>query len=39
MSPALAKPVRVRVEGSVALVGLALCLLLARHAALRWRRG
>ena len=38
MSPALAKPVRVRVDGRIALVGLALCLLLARHAGLRWRR-
>ncbi len=38
MSPALAKPVQVRVDGRIALAGLALCLLLARHAGLRWRR-
>ena len=40
-SPALARPVPVRADARVALAGLALCLLLARHAAAlsRWGRG
>lgn len=38
MSPALAKPVRVRADGRVALAGLAFCLLLARYAAPLSRR-
>ena len=38
-APALAKPVPVRADARVALAGLALCLLLARHAAPVWRRG
>ncbi len=40
-APALAKPVPVRADARVALAGLALCLLLARHAAplSRWVRG
>ena len=39
-APALAKPVPVRTDGRVVLAGLALCLLLARHAAplSRWMR-
>ena len=35
--PALAKPMRVRADGRVALAGLALCLLLARHVPLARR--
>jgi mxaL protein len=38
MSSALARPVPSRVDGRVALAGLALCLLLARHAAPLLRR-
>ena len=38
MSPALARRVPARVDGRVALAGLALCLLLARHAAPLLRR-
>jgi mxaL protein len=38
MSPALAKPVRVRADARVGLASLALCLLLARHAAPLSRR-
>ena len=38
MRPALAKPALVRTDGRVALAGLALCLLLARHAAPLARR-
>jgi mxaL protein len=38
MSPALAKPVRMRTDGRAVLAGLALCLLLWRHAAPLWRR-
>lgn len=37
-SPALARPVPFRGDGRVALAGLALVLLLARHAAPLWRR-
>jgi mxaL protein len=39
-SPALAKPVPVRTDGRIVLAGLALCLLLARHAPplSRWMR-
>jgi len=38
ISSALAKPLQVRVDGRIALAGLALGLLLARHAASRrWR--
>ena len=38
MAPALAKPAAVRADARGALAGLALCLLLARHAAPLWRR-